>query len=275
MSLPHPTSVSTDHGLRTRLAVGSALNGGTPEESARTATLLAPEGNYLLRLLTHDEYATLEPGLERVTLTAGQVVANPNEPFSHVYFPETCVFSQVKHLTGGDSVEVGTVGREGLCGISVFLGGDVLPDRVISQVPGQAQRMGAQEFSAVAESLPGLRHLLLRYTHAYLAQVAQTAACNAAHSVEQRCARWLLMTHDRVGGKQFQLTQEFLSFMLAVRRPGVTVAAGVLQRRGLLRYSRGKIDVLDRAGLEAASCECYSDVRSHFDRLLGPGSSGS
>lgn len=225
--------------------------------------------NHLLRGIPREEYAWLGPILESVVLRRGEVLAEPEEPFRHVYFPDTCVASQINRLEDGGAVEVGTIGREGMVGLSVFLDAEAVPSQVLIQIPGVARRVRATTFAEGIAGRPALQRLLRRYTHAFLTQVAQTAACNRAHPLEERCARWLLMTHDRVGEDNFQLTHEFLSIMLGVRRAGVTVAAGGLQRSGLIQYRRGVITVLDREGLEAAACECYAIVRSHFARVLG------
>jgi CRP-like cAMP-binding protein len=173
-------------------------------------------------------------------------------------------------MADGSAVEVGTVGREGLVGLVIVLGGAASPTVTLCQIPGTARRITAERLAEAVEARPALRRLLLRYAQGYLTQVAQGAACNRLHGIEARCARWLLMTHDRVGGADtFPLKQEFLAVMLGVRRAGVTVAAGALQDAGLIRYRRGSIRVLDRAGLEAASCECYGLVREQYARLLG------
>jgi CRP-like cAMP-binding protein len=225
--------------------------------------------NRLLALLPPSERALIDRHLERVQGESGEVLAEPGAAFRYVYFPETCVISVVNPTDEG-VVEVGTVGNEGMAGLTVFLDGGALPSRTIVQVPGMMQRMRASAFNDSASVQPAMRQLLLRYTHAFLVQVQQTASCNRMHAIEHRCARWLLMTHDRVGGSDsFMLTHEFLAVMLGVRRAGVTVAAGVLQRLGIIAYSRGKITVLDRAGLEQASCECYAIVRTHFEKILG------
>ena len=243
--------------------VSSAGAAHAPGETQRA------ERNKLLRALPPEDYQWLSSNLKTVALEFKEVLAGENEPFRHVYFPETSVVSLVNRV-GGGMVEVGTVGNEGLAGLSVFLDSGAMPSQTFAQIPGQAKRVAAATFAAGADERPGLRKMLNRYTHAFMTQVAQTAACNRAHELQERCARWLLMTHDRaVGADTFSLTHEFLSFMLGVRRAGVTVAAGTLQKAGLIRYSRGKVTVLDREGLEAASCECYGIVRAHFDRLLG------
>ena len=225
-------------------------------------------GNRLLAALPPDDAAWLAPHLERVALEIGQVLAAPGEPYTHVYFPETAVVSVVNRMADGAGVEVGTIGNEGLMGLAVYLDAGASESQTFCQLPGPALRVPAAAVTEAA-ARPGVRRLFNRYTQAYLTQVAQGAACNRLHHLEARCARWLLMTHDRVGGADaFPLKQEFLALMLGVRRPGVTVAAGALQDAGLIRYRRASIRVLDRVGLEAASCECYGIVRRQFDQLL-------
>ena len=223
--------------------------------------------NRVLALLPPGERTWMRERLERVDARSGECLAESEQPYSHVYFPETSVASLVNPTDEG-MVEVGTVGNEGVVGLSVFLGGDTFPARTIWQVRGQALRMPSALFMQGVETRPVLDRLLRRYAHAFLVQVAQTASCNRKHALEQRCARWLLMTHDRVMADTFGLTHQFLGFMLGVHRPGVTLAAQVLQRAGLISYTRGQITVVDREGLEASSCECYGVVRDHFTRAL-------
>ena len=239
----------------------------TGSEQLATAAQAA-EQNRLLRVLPLEEYAWLQRRLELVMLETKQVLAEPNEPIQFVYFPETSVVSMVNRMADGGGVEVGTIGNEGMVGLTVFLGVDALPSATLTQIRGEAKRIPAEVFADGTQEHHALKRLLQRYTHAFLTQVAQTASCNRVHSIEERCARWLLMVHDRVERVEFKLTHEFLSFMLGVRRAGVTVAAGMLQEAGLIRYSRGHITILDRAGLEAVSCECYGIVRAEFERLL-------
>ena len=184
-------------------------------------------------------------------------------------FLETAVVSLVTTFEDGGTVEVGTAGCEGMVGLPVFLGDPVSTVSGFTQIPGMATRMDADTFARLSAAPGSLQRMMLRYTEAFLTQVSQTAACNAAHLVEQRCARWLLMTHDRVEGDDFPLTHEFLAFMLSVRRAGVTLAMRALQDAGFVRYTRGHVTVVDRAGLERASCECYRVVSAHFARLLG------
>ena len=232
------------------------------------------ERNQLLRLLSWEDRDWIRLHVERRDVRNGQVLAQPDQRFDYVYFPETCVISVVNPTDEG-VVEVGTIGNEGMAGLSVFLGVDSFPNRTLVQLPGTLLRMPATVFADGTASRPALRQLLLRYTHTFLVQVAQTAACNQMHTVDQRCARWLLTAHDRIDGTDtFQLTHEFLALMLGVRRAGVTIAAGALQQAQLIRYARGKVTVLDRAGLERVSCDCYRMVRSHNERVLGTQPSG-
>jgi len=221
-----------------------------------------------LAVLAPSDAAWVATQIEPVELDIGQLIAKAGEPFRHVYFPETAVLSIISRMADGTAVEVGTVGNEGMAGVGVFLGADVSVNETVAQIPGTAGRIESTRFVDGAATRPELRRLLNRY-EAYLTQVAQTAACNRLHGIEARCARWLLMTHDRVGeAERFPLTQEYLAIMLGVRRGGVSLAAGTLRDAGLIRYSRGAIRVVDRAGLETAACECYGIVRQHFDRLL-------
>lgn len=231
----------------------------------------SPVRNRVLGALPFEEYQRLAPYLEPVFIEQRQVLFEQDEQIRHVHFPETMVVSLVSRLHDGGTVEVGTIGFEGMAGLPLFLGDTRSSVRAFAQIPGAALRMDAADFVRLA-AVPGAFHrALLRYTHAFLTQVAQTAVCNAMHLVEQRCARWLLMTHDRVAGDDLALTHEFLAFMLGVRRAGVTVAMNALQKAGLIHYTRGKVSIVDRPGLEGSACECYRVVRSHADRLLPQG----
>jgi len=222
-----------------------------------------------LAVLAPSDAAWVATQIEPVELDIGQLIASAGEPFRHVYFPETAVFSIISRMADGSAVEVGTVGNEGMAGVGVLLGADASVNETVAQIPGTAGRIESARFVDGVATRPELRRLLNRYTEAYLTQVAQTAACNRLHGIEARCARWLLMTHDRVGeAERFPLTQEYLAIMLGVRRGGVSLAAGTLRDAGLIQYSRGAIRVVDRAGLEKVACECYGIVRRHFDRLL-------
>ena len=228
------------------------------------------EENRLLRRLPPDQYAALLPYLEPVELNNRQVLWQPDTTIHSVYFPRTCVISLLTPLADEQPVEAATVGREGMAGTPVVLGVRVTNLQAITQVSGLAARLDAERFTGYLRQADGaLFALLLRYAQALQEQTAQSVACNRRHAIEERCARWLLMTQDRVGVDQFGLTQDFLAFMLGVRRASVTVAAGMLQQAGLIRYHRGKITVVDRDGLEAASCECYKVVRRKYEQLLG------
>jgi CRP-like cAMP-binding protein len=215
-----------------------------------------------------------------VTLSHGHRAYEAGVPIKELYFPQTAVFSMVREMTDGAGVEVGTIGREGIVGGGVLAGATSVSTRCIVQIPGRARRIGISALrAAVARSLVDgsktadgsatLGDLLQRYAQALFEQVTQTAACNRLHALEQRCARWLLMTHDRVDGDELTLTQEFLSYMLGVRRAGVTEACGTLQRSALIRYRHGHITIVDRAGLEAATCECYAVSAAAYTELLG------
>jgi CRP-like cAMP-binding protein len=225
--------------------------------------------NRLLGMLPAKDYRRLHPHLERIPLTYRQSLYRARRPLDFVYFIETGVGSLVNTMANGEAAEVGTIGNEGVVGLPLLLGDDRAPTSVYVQVPGEGLRMKAALFSAELARSASMRVVMQRYTHALFNQVAQSAACNHFHSLEQRCCRWMLMTHDRMKSDEFLLTQEFLAMMLGVQRTGVSVAAGALQRAGLIRYSRGVVTVLDRRGLRKRSCECYGVSKREFDRLLG------
>jgi CRP-like cAMP-binding protein len=224
--------------------------------------------NRLLGALPPEEFERALPFLELVHLEQRQSLFESEESIRHVYFPLTTVASLVNRLDSTAVVEVGTAGCEGMVGLPVFLGDPTSPLQAFAQVPGTAARIPADAFARLAAAPGALHDVLLRYTQAFLIQVAQSAACNGAHLVQERCARWLLMTHDRVDGDDFPITHEFLAFMLSVRRPGVTMAMRALQDLGVVSYARGWVEIVDRAGLEDASCECYRVIRAHTERLL-------
>ena len=205
--------------------------------------------------------------LELVSLNLRQELYSPNLPIEHVYFPINGVVSMLAQIEKRQMVEVATVGNEGLIGLPLFLGTNTTPGTAFSQVPGDAYRLQAGAFKSLIEEQSSFTRVLHRYTQALMTQVSQGNACNRAHSNKQRCARWLLLTHDRVGADEFQLTQEFLSQMLGVRRATVNEIAGELQSLNAISYSRGVIRVLNRAHLEAASCMCYSIIRDEYDRM--------
>lgn len=228
------------------------------------------ERNHLLRNIPDAEYSRLRAALEPFKVKVMELYADADDPVRYVIFPGTSVISLVRRTREGAMIENGTIGREGMAGLEVVQGVDWALSMTTGQVPGDALRMPAREFAALLPELPVLEQMLRRYTAYFLSQVAQSLTCNSMHPVERRCARWLLMTQDRVGGTSFRLTHEVLSQMLAVRRAGVTESAVALQRAGYIKYSRGIVQVLDRDGLEKASCECYRVVRRHRDKLLGP-----
>ena len=233
--------------------------------------ILPPDGairNRLLTSLPADDFARLKPHLELVRLQQRQPLFGEGDRIEYVYFPQTAVISFVSILADGTAVEVGTAGCEGMAGLPVFLAEKTSPVEAVVQIPGVATRIRASSFADLAGAPGQLHQLLLRYTQAFLTQVAQSGVCNGTHLVKERCARWLLMTHDRVNGDAFPLTHEFLAFMLGVRRAGVTVAMRTLQNAGLVRQGRGRIEIVDRAGLEGASCECYAMIRAYFNQLI-------
>ncbi len=234
-----------------------------------TAAPLTAQSNHLLATLPRASLERILPDLHLRPLKMRQVLQPRGEAFDHVVFPLLGVASMISMGDSGDSVEVATIGCEGMVGLPLFLGGLVAAVDVFVQVPGEGLHLAAAAFRAHVKRESALSRTLLLYTQALLTQVAQGAACNCHHPVEARCARWLLQTHDRVNGDTFPLTQDFLGLMLGVRRASVTTTAGALQARKLIRYSRGVITVLDREGLEAASCECYRLINREFDRLLG------
>ncbi|SDD94279.1 Crp/Fnr family transcriptional regulator [Belnapia rosea] len=229
--------------------------------------------NRLLQALPPGDLAELWPQLEPVELTLREVLQVPEQPMEAAWFVETGMVSMIAMLENGDGAEVGIVGNEGLIGLPLLLDDDRDDLEGLVQMAGTAFRIPANAFQAVLERLPQLRRLLNRYALVHYGQVARTGACNGRHHTDDRLARWLLMAHDRAGGDTFPITHEMLGMMLAVRRAGVTVAAGVLQKAGLIRYSGGRITITDRPGLEAASCDCYGVTRRAKDRLfgLGPG----
>jgi CRP-like cAMP-binding protein len=225
--------------------------------------------NRLLGLLLAKDYRRLHRHLERVPLTYRQSLYRARQPLGFVYFIETGVGSLVNTMANGQAAEVGTIGNEGMVGLPLLLDGDRAPTSVYVQVPGRGLRMPATRFRSELAASASMQGVMLRYAHALFNQVAQSAACNHFHSLEQRCCRWMLMTHDRMNSDEFLLTQEFLAMMLGVQRTGVSAAAAALQRIGLIRYRRGIVSILDRRGLRQRACECYGVSKREFDRLLG------
>ena len=224
--------------------------------------------NQLLSAIPGEEYNCLRPYLETIDLTAYTIIYTSNEPIKYVYFPRSGIISLVNLTDDGGTVEAATVGNEGMVGIPILLGADRTVGQAIVQVAGDALRMKADIFKKQVTPNSSLHNLLLHYTLALINLISQSVACNRRHSVEERCCRWLLTCQDRVQTNEFALTQEFLSQMLGVRRSSVSVVAAILQRAGLISYSRGKMTILDREGLESASCECYRIVKKEFERLL-------
>lgn len=232
-------------------------------------TQISPRYNRLLRALPDDEYAHIELLLERVYLEPKAPMVAPNQPIETVDFVLYGVASQLAVMQDGNSVEVGPIGREGTTGLPLFLGASETPILTLMQVPGESMRMSAGAFRDAFERLPTLRRMLRLYAESTVSSMAWWVACNRVHQIEQRMARWLLMTHDRVLGDDFYLTHEFLSQMMGVRRASVTETAVRFQAAGLIDYSRGQVTIRDRAGLEASTCECYWVVAREWDRLLG------
>jgi CRP-like cAMP-binding protein len=206
--------------------------------------------------------------MKLVELPLGTSLYEPYVPLEHVYFPEDGVASLLTQLDDGIETEVATVGREGMVGLPAFFGVESVPGRAIWQVSGKALMLPTKVLRRETRQGGALNDVLRLYAQGLFTQISQSASCNRRHEIVQRCSRWLLMTHDRANGDEFELTHQFLSKMLGVRRAGVSVAAGILQKADLIKYSRGRITILDREGLEAISCECYRIVREEFDRLL-------
>lgn len=224
--------------------------------------------NRLLAALAPHAFEQMKRNLELVSLSIRDVIYDVGHPIERVFFVETGVVSIVSVMADGSAVETATVGNEGMLGVPVFLDTDRSATQAFCQVPGHSLTMPVESFRRVASEVEGLRTILNRYVQALFTQIAQSSGCNRLHPVRQRCARWILQTHDRVEHDEFPLTHEFLSQMLGVRRATVTEAAGALQEAGLLEYERGWMHVIDRDGLERVACECYAIVRSEFDRLL-------
>jgi CRP-like cAMP-binding protein len=227
-----------------------------------------PLNNHLLAALPPEEWVRWLPELESVAMPLGQVLSESGVAMTHVYFPTTAIVSLLYVMEDGASAEIAVVGNEGMLGISLFMGGETTLSRSVVQSAGEGYRMRAQVLKNEFTRSGPVLHLLLRYTQALITQMAQTAACNRHHSLDQQLCRWLLLSLDRLHGNELVMTQELIANMLGVRREGVTEAALNLQRAGLIQYQRGRITVLDRAGLESRTCECYAVVRKEYERLL-------
>lgn len=229
----------------------------------------APTGNLFLDALSPSTLEAMRPHLKSIATQSGQIVYEPGQPFDVVIFPLNSIISIVMHLTGHDYAEVGIVGREGMSGLMLALGAERALQRCIVQVADGAQEMEAATFRNFLDRFPELESRTRRYAEATLMMTAQLSACNSVHPINERCARWLLMAHDRVDGDTVLLTQEFLGQMLGVRRGSVNLAASTLQHAGFIAYSRGRIVVRNRAGLESATCECYAALDRIWQEIMG------
>jgi CRP-like cAMP-binding protein len=228
-----------------------------------------PLQNQLFASLPEAERERWQAELELVELPLGQVLCESGDKMSHVYFPTTAIVCLLYVMEDGSSAEISVVGNEGLVGIALFMGGDSTPSRAVVQSAGTAYRIKASTVKDEFDRSSAVLHMVLRYTQALLTQMAQTAVCNRHHTLDQQLCRWLLLSLDRLPGSELLMTHELIANMLGVRREGVTEAALKLQASGLIRYSRGRINVLDRPGLEGRTCECYGVVKKEYDRLLG------
>jgi CRP-like cAMP-binding protein len=225
-------------------------------------------GNKLLAALSSSEYKRILPDLEQTFFSFGESIYESGELLKYAYFPITSIISLVYTMINGASAEMGMVGNEGLIGIALFTEGATGPNRAIVRHAGSAFRMKASAFREEFRRGGSFQRVLLRYIQALLTQISQKAVCNGLHSIEQRLACWLLMTHDRVGSEKLQITQEFVSNLLGVRREGVSLTTGSLRNKGVIVCNRGFITILDRSGLEATACECYRVIKDEYDRLL-------
>jgi CRP-like cAMP-binding protein len=229
-----------------------------------------PRENHILDSLPAEERERLFPHLTLVEMPLGMVLYESGEALRHIYFPTDSIVSLLYVMKDGASAEIAVVGNEGAIGVSLFMGGETTPSRAIVQSAGFAYRLTGRRLKQEFERHGQMLHVLLRYTQSLITQMAQTAVCNRHHSVDQQLCRWLLLSLDRLPSNRLDMTQELIANMLGVRREGVTGAAGKLQEKGVIRYSRGHITVLDRPKLEKLSCECYAVVKKETDRLLTP-----
>ena len=227
-----------------------------------------PRANHLLAALPAEEWQRWLPQLEAVELPLGRVLYESQTVLKDVYFPTTAIVSLLYVMEDGASAEIAVVGKEGIVGVSLFMGGESTPSRAVVQSAGRGYRLAAPALKEEFGRSSPVLHLLLRYTQALITQMAQTAVCNRHHSLDQQLCRWLLLSLDRLDGMELVMTQELIANMLGVRREGVTEAALKLQKAGLIRYARGHITTLDRPALEARTCECYGVVKREYDRLL-------
>jgi CRP-like cAMP-binding protein len=240
-----------------------------PPPAVRPPPIDGRPRNRLLAALPDDDFRRILSFLKTIPISTRLVLQKQGEPFQHVYFPNGGVCSITTVLADGTTVEAATVGDEGMLGVEAFLTDDAIaPGETVVQVPDtSAEMMSVEDFRREIARHGALHDILGRYTQVVIAQMMQSTACNALHQVQQRCARWLLMTHDRMHEQNFTLSHEFLAVMLGVQRPTVSVVAATLQEAGLIRYTHGRVTVQNRRGLESAACECYPIIRAHFDRL--------
>lgn len=229
---------------------------------------LSPESNHLLFSMNDGTRQRIFPHLKPEQLTLGAVIYESGQNENSVYFPTDCIVSLLYVMENGSSAEISVVGKEGIVGTAVFMGGESTPSRAIVQSRGSAYRLSSSLLRSEFNNHPEMRMLLLRYTQSLIAQMAQTAVCNRYHSIDQQLCRWLLLSLDRLAGLELTMTQELIANMLGVRREGVTEAAGKLHKEGVIKYRRGHIKVLDREHLEKLCCECYRVVRNETERLL-------
>ena len=227
-----------------------------------------PKSNHLISALADMDFARWKPFLEPVNLPLGEVVYESGSTMTHAYFPTTAIVSLLYVLQDGASAEIAVVGNEGMVGVVLFMGGESTPSRAVVQSAGKGYRVKGQFVKSEFDKSGPVLHLLLRYTQALITQMAQTAVCNRHHSLDQQLCRWLLLSLDRLNGNELIMTQELIANMLGVRREGVTEGALKLQEAKLIKYARGHITVLNRKGLEARTCECYSVVKKEYQRLL-------
>lgn len=223
---------------------------------------------HLLSKLSDESLEPLLPALDLVKTKLKDELFRQDQPIAHVYFPCNCAHSALIFMESGNAIEVGTIGNESFTGMELLFNATHALETVVCQIAGDSLRMSMADFKHMIDTQPAFRRLMQLSAQGYLAQVSQSVACNRLHSVDMRFARWLLITHDRVQGNEFLLTQEFLASMLGVHRPSVSLVAGAFQQAGIIRYARGKMHILDRSRLEEASCECYSMVRAQYERLL-------
>ena len=244
-----------------------AVTHSTTQRRRRVPPAGLPVRNRILAALLATEYKRLLPRLEHVTLKRGEIVYRADQQIEKVYFPEEAVIAMVDTTDDRRTVEVGVVGREGIVGINIFLGGIITPDKAVVQLPGGAMRMKSKDLRKELRFGSPLQQLLLGYTRTFLAVISQSVACSQHHGIEQRLARWLLTMNDYAGSREFLMVHNTIAAMLGVRRAGITEAARRLQAAGLIGYRRGRISILDKPSLEKKSCECYRFIKEQYERL--------